>query len=45
MNCPKCGSEMTEAGTTVSSNGKYKNWECEVCNHKEIRCMGLTYGV
>ncbi|MBW3018692.1 hypothetical protein KY329_00710 [Candidatus Woesearchaeota archaeon] len=42
IKCPKCRSPMTEKGTTTSANSKYANWECEVCGHKEIKCMGLS---
>jgi len=32
---------MMQAGVTVSGNSKYMNLECEVCNHKEMKCLGL----
>jgi hypothetical protein len=39
--CPKCKSPMTKAFSTVSGNSKYMTYECEVCNHKEMKCTGV----
>lgn len=41
MNCPKCGSEMMKGTPRISNNARYMRWECEVCNHSEMKCTGV----
>ncbi len=39
--CKMCKSPMNKATVTISGNSKYMNYECEVCNHKEMKCIGV----
>lgn len=39
--CPKCESPMNKGFATISGNAKYMNWQCEVCEHTEMQCMGV----
>jgi len=41
LECPKCKSPMNKSFATISGNSKYVTWECEVCNHKEMKCVGV----
>jgi hypothetical protein len=40
--CPKCSSPLNKSFATISGNSKYLNWECEVCNYKEMKCTGIV---
>lgn len=41
MNCPRCSSEMLKGTPRTINNAKYMLWECEVCNHEEMKCTGV----
>lgn len=39
--CPKCNNPMDKSFATVSGNAKYMVWKCEVCNHEQMKCIGV----
>jgi len=39
-NCPNCKVPMKKKNTSISSNMKFINFECEACTHKATKCLG-----